>query len=88
MGNKERRSLEAIDFVVLWVDGNDPEWRKKRDHYAWPEDSEGNFPERFRDWKLFRYWFRVVEGNAPWVRCIYLVMNHQILKFRKRIIPS
>ena len=38
--------MEAIDFVVPWVDGNDPEWRKKRNDYAEPDDDEGNCPER------------------------------------------
>ena len=81
MENKEHKSMEAIDFVVPWVDGNDPEWRKKRDHYAVPDDKEGNRPERFRDWELFHYWFRAVEENAPWVRCIYLVTDHQTPHF-------
>lgn len=29
--------------------------------------------ERYRDWGLFRYWFRCVETFAPWVRKIHLV---------------
>ncbi len=81
MGNKERKSMETIDFVIPWVDGNDPEWQKKRDYHAVPGDNEGNRLEHFRDWEFFRYWFRAVEENAPWVRNIYLVTDHQVPLF-------
>ncbi len=46
-----------------------------------PDNREGNNPVRFRDWGIFRYWFRAVEENAPWFRYIYLVTDHQIPDF-------
>ena len=56
----------GIDFVITWVDGADPAWRRERNSYA----SDGGFgcsEARFRDWGLLRYWFRGVERFAPWV---------------------
>ncbi len=60
-----------IDFVVLWVDGNDPEWQEKRDKYRGVAGDKSTM--RFRDWGLLKYWFRSVEKNAPWVHKIYFV---------------
>ncbi|MBQ6357217.1 MAG: capsule biosynthesis protein CapK, partial [Solobacterium sp.] len=28
---------------------------------------------RFKDWGLFKYWFRGVEKFAPWVNKIYFI---------------
>ncbi|MBO7686655.1 MAG: Stealth CR1 domain-containing protein [Kiritimatiellae bacterium] len=62
----------GIDFVITWVDGADPAWRRERNSYA----SDGGFgcsEARFRDWELLRYWFRGVERFAPWVDKIHFV---------------
>lgn len=62
-----------IDFVVPWVDGNDDEWIKLRNSY------KGEYTEcRYRDWGVFRYWFRSVETYAPWVNKIHLITCGQI----------
>ncbi|MBR1770720.1 MAG: Stealth CR1 domain-containing protein [Lachnospiraceae bacterium] len=61
-----------IDFVITWLDGNDPAWKTEKDRFR-PRDTYGDLPERYRDWKLLRYWFRGVERYAPWVRKIHLV---------------
>lgn len=61
-----------IDFVLLWVDGSDKEWRKERDSYR-PSSSMDNREVRYRDWGLLRYWFRGVEKFAPWVNKVYFV---------------
>ena len=71
-----RRSQEfPIDFVVTWVDGNDPEWQKERKKTLKITEinSNGNGACRYRDWSSFKYWFRAVEKFAPWVRYVYLV---------------
>ena len=60
-----------IDFVITWVDGNDPLWLKEYRKYKGIEDEE--FVFRYRDWDFLRYWFRGVEENAPWVRKIHFV---------------
>ncbi len=61
-----------IDFVIPWVDGNDPEWRAERSKYVAPGESD-NREVRFRDWDNLRYWFRGVEKYAPFVRKIFFV---------------
>ena len=63
-----------IDFVITWVDGNDPEWQIERSHYAALEHKDvDNSIVRFRDWGTLRYWFRGVEKFAPWVNNIFFV---------------
>ena len=71
----EKNADYPIDFVVTWVDGNDPEWRKERANYVADDTlaKTGNGVCRYRDWASFRYWFRAVEQFAPWVHCVYLV---------------
>lgn len=67
----------SIDFVVLWVDDTDPEWRAKKARYTGTEDKEGNSDVRYRDWDTLKYWFRGVEKYAPWVRHVYFVTDDQ-----------
>lgn len=62
-----------IDFVVAWVDGSDKEWIKKRNNYANSEINEA----QYRDWGIFKYWFRSIEQYAPWVNNIYIVTYEQ-----------
>ncbi len=62
-----------IDFVVLWLDSTDPEWIASYNHYR-PEKPILD-QARFRNWDIFRYWFRSVERYAPWVHKVYLVTN-------------
>ena len=71
--------MEKIDFVVTWVDSNDPEWKKEFNAYL-PKDHSMNDirVERYRNWDNLRYWFRGVEKFAPWVNKIHFVSNGQI----------
>lgn len=62
-----------IDFVVTWLDSNDPTWIKSYNQYRHGKPIEDN--ARFRNWELFRYWFRAVERYAPWVNKVFLVTN-------------
>ena len=63
-----------IDFVLPWVDGNDPEWRKSfLAHLPESEKSDDTREVRYRDWGLLRYWFRGVERFAPWVNKIHFI---------------
>lgn len=61
-----------IDFVITWVDGADPAWRKEKAGYA-PSAQNDDREERYRDWDLLRYWFRGVEAFAPWARKIHFI---------------
>lgn len=65
--------MEKIDFVVLWVDGNDSQWLAEREKYLPEKDASATAVNRFRDWGLMRYWFRGVEKFAPWVNKVYFV---------------
>lgn len=60
-----------IDIVVTWLDSEDPNWL--RDYHKYKPDSNPKKESRFRNWDIFRYWFRSIETNAPWVNKIYFV---------------
>lgn len=71
---------EAIDFVLPWVDGDNPKWLA--DMKKWKplssgiisSDEEANSEIRYRsDNDLLRYWFRAVEKFAPWVNKVFFV---------------
>ena len=62
-----------IDFVITWVDGNDPAWQEAYRRHCTPDGSENTSPIRYRDWDTLRHWFRAVEEYAPWVRKIHFI---------------
>ena len=82
--------MQKIDFVILWVDGNDPVWQKEKAKYS-PSRSSDVAKNRYRDWETLRYFFRGVESFAPWVNKIHFVtsghfpswlnLNHEKLHF-------
>lgn len=61
-----------IDFVVTWVDSNDLKWKHEKEIYQGKVDDEIQ-DCRYRDWGLFKYWFRGVEKYASWVNKVYLI---------------
>lgn len=63
-----------IDFVVLWLDSNDPKWQKDYEIYS-SQSRQGKEKVRFRDHDTFKYWFRAVEKYAPWVHKVFLITN-------------
>ena len=63
---------KPIDFVIIWVDGNDPEWRAVKRQYT-PQVGEDDGEVRYRDWDNLQYWFRAVEKYTPWVNKIHFV---------------
>lgn len=69
-----------IDFVVTWVNMDDPEWQKEFEKYARRKGNEANgvSKARFRDYGLLKYWFRGVEQFAPWVRKIHFISSGQV----------
>lgn len=60
--------MTEIDFVVLWVDGNDKEWQKEILKYKKTIDFK-----RYRDWDILKYQFRGFENYTPWVRKIHFI---------------
>jgi len=89
---KKKPMKEPIDFVVTWVDGSDPEWLAEKQKYEQTSRSKDsdkdNEVERYRDWDLFRYWFRAVEKYAPWVHKVYLVTCGQVPEWINRDHPK
>lgn len=64
-----------IDFVVTWVDSNDPKWQEEFRKYKGITTTADQSKARYRDWDFFKYWFRAVEKYAPWVHKVYLITN-------------
>ncbi len=66
-----------IDFVVTWVDMDDPAWKADFAKYSGLASTDNSRNEtseaRFRDHGFLKYWFRGVEKFAPWVRRIHFV---------------
>ncbi len=64
-----------IDFVVTWVDMNDPKWKKDFSKYSGKIDNAKNETSeaRFRDNGFLKYWFRGIDKFAPWVNRIHFV---------------
>ncbi len=57
-----------IDFVLTWVDMNDPKWQKE--YLKYNKDID---PIKYRDWDNLKYWFRGVEKYASWVNKIHFI---------------
>jgi hypothetical protein len=80
-----------IDFVQLWVDGNDKNWLAEKSRFS--NNDCNNSAVRYRDWDNLQYWFRGIEKFAPWVRKVHLItcghypewlnLNHPKLNFVK-----
>lgn len=62
-----------IDFVILWVDDQDPIWIEDKNKYKGQQGNHTNNEVRYRDWQNLKYWFRAVEKYAPWVGKIHFV---------------
>ena len=66
---------EKVDFVVLWVDGNDINWQNEKRKYenSVLDNNVDNNNIRYRDWDNLKYWFRGIEEFAPWVNKIHFI---------------
>ena len=69
---------EKIDFVLTWVDPNDPDWQREKAKYQGKDVSDKSLLRYYRDWDNLRYWFRSVEKFAPWVNSIYFITCNQV----------
>ena len=78
-------SSNKIDIVYLWVDGNDPDWRAKRQRASRALSANsrtdmavyGNVEGRFRDNDELRYSLRALEKYFPDHGHIYVVTDSQ-----------
>ena len=65
--------MDKIDFVMTWVDNNDPEWQISYNQYKSNNNKQDVGIVRYRDWENLKYWFRGIEKFAPWVNKVHLV---------------
>lgn len=75
MGNQN----SEIDLVYLWVDGNDPEWQKKKRAFTGKlsDTSEQNNIGRYVSNDELKYTLRSAEKYVPWIRKIFIVTDDQ-----------
>lgn len=72
---------KCIDFVYLWVDGNDKSWQLEKQ--KWQKnlnliDAIQTNECRFIDNQELKYSMRALAQNAPWINKIFIVTNGQI----------
>ena len=79
---EEKMEEQGIDFVIAWVNGNDPEWHNRKKAYTEMNISDfstdntiDSAEERYRDLGFLPYWFRSVAAFAPWVRKVWLICD-------------
>jgi hypothetical protein len=78
MKNTQDKCNFPIDIVYLWVDGNDPEWKAKKNRYTGTaEDTTALEEARFRENDELKYSLRSIEKYAPWVNRIFIVTDGQ-----------
>ncbi len=76
-------SVQDVDAVITWVDGSDPDHRKKWKKYkkknpsADNELSTGRDKTRFVDNGELEYCLCSIRKFAPWIRKIYLITDNQ-----------
>ena len=66
-----------IDIVVPFYNDLDDNWRNIMHKYMQENktnDRQVTGDERYRDWDCFKYWFRCVEKNCPWVNKVFLIV--------------
>jgi Stealth protein CR2, conserved region 2/Stealth protein CR1, conserved region 1/Stealth protein CR4, conserved region 4 len=80
------QDISPIDIVYLWVDGNDSQWRLKRQQAASKLCADGhnamarfgNVEGRFRDNQELRYSLRALDQFFPTHGHVYLVTDAQV----------
>ena len=70
-----------VDFVIMWVDGSDPETARARNDAIAQERAAGfnvnDTPNRHRDNGELLFLLRSIQAHMPWYRQIILVTNGQ-----------
>lgn len=75
-----------VDMVYLWCDGEEPEFKKRRQMYCGGVKAESINEEvtgtkRFFDNDELRYSLRSLEKNANWINHVYIVTDRQVPKW-------
>lgn len=86
----KKEDEKPIDFVVTWVDGDDPKWQEERARVLnqTDQEKEDNHRGRYQSWDAFRYWFRAVEEFAPWVNKVFFVTWGHLPKWLNQEAPK
>ena len=75
-----------IDLIVSYVYERDKEWAQSfkywkdkeiHNHQANKNNRQAFGEERTREWDIFKYWFRAVEKNCPWINRIFLLVQNK-----------
>jgi len=83
-----RRTDATLDVVYTWVDGGDPEFQRKFQHYASATQSTKIAgARRFRDSDELRFSLRSLEAYVPWAGRVFLVTNGQVPRWLRRDHP-
>lgn len=74
---------DPIDVVYTWVDGDDSEWRRRKDEALGHTDTEALnstavSASRYVSRNELMYSLRSIEMYANWVRNIYIITDHQV----------
>lgn len=76
---------DKIDFVITWVNGNDPNWINKKEQYVKSDNKKIDGSEkRYRDYNTLKFLLRSIEKYASWVNKIYLVTDSQVPVWMKK----
>lgn len=73
-----------VDVVYTWVDGDDPQWRERKQRALGSRLSDEDLnptaasDSRFTNREELRYSLRSLAYYAPWVRNVYIVTDDQI----------
>lgn len=75
-----------VDIVVTYLNERDEKWQQDYNYWKEKEIATGKNRasnrqafgiERTREWDTFKYWFRGVEKNCPWVNKVFLVVQNE-----------
>ncbi len=77
-----------IDFVIFWVDGDDPVHKSKRrffiDQFALKNENnteQSTDERRFIQFDELKFCLRSIKKNAPWYNKIFLITDQQVPHF-------
>ncbi len=81
-----------IDLVYLWVDGEDPQWKHKKESYLGESTKHHNddsvSDSRYVEHDELKYSLRSVEMYAPWINNIYILTDGHYPKWLNKNHPK
>lgn len=75
-----------IDIVVTYLNPRDEKWQEDYNYWKNKEIKEKKALasnrqafgiERAREWDTFKYWFRGIEKNCPWINNVFLICQNE-----------